>query len=468
MISEPFPPVPSAGALFSIFEEMCEGAITVDQNAKIVWLSERYCSLLGLEKNDAVIGRDIESLIPNSLLRQVVLTGKPIPIDIMCFGDRNLVVSRLPLYDSQGKIAGAVGFVLLDGLDYLKPLISKFEKMQVRLTNAEAQLAKARGTRYSIASIVGNSPEMVEIRRQARRMAHHHSPVLLLGETGTGKELLAQAIHGVSNRAVKDFVAVNMAAIPEALLEAEFFGVAPGAFTGAARQARKGKLEIADGGTLFLDEIGDLPIQMQAKLLRVLEEQSFEAVGSNDVKKVDIRIIAATSRDLESKIESGEFRKDLFYRLNVLQIKIPPLRERLNDLRLLAEVLLEQISQRSGMPVKELERSGLLYLSHYHWPGNVRELKNILERSCLQSDSESIDTQILALVLPNIGVDNDVQSILENDSMLNLPQLIANVEKETILNALKTANGKKAKAARLLGIARSTLYEKLNEYKLSD
>ena len=454
-------------SLFDVFEGMCEGAISVDHHARIVWINEKYRSLLNVGDSDEVLGQDIENIIPESLMRQVIRTGKPIPIDIMRFGDRHFVVSRLPLRDSAGRIAGAVGFVLYDSLDYLKPLISKFERLHSRLSTAEAELAVAHRTRYSIANIVGASPQMVEIRRQARRLAQMAGSVLLLGETGTGKELLAQSIHTASDRAQRPFVAVNMSAIPETLLEAEFFGVAPGAYTGADRRGRKGKFEIASGGTLFLDEIGDMPVHLQAKLLRALEEQASEPIGSNEVRHVDVRIIAATSQDLEAKVKTGEFRKDLFYRLNVLPIHIPPLRERLFDVRPLAEVLLEQIAAVNGMPVREIDNAALLLLQRHAWPGNVRELRNVLERACLANDDSVLGAEVVAPLLPNLSAPQDSPAG-NAQAGPSLPDLIANVERESIMGALRTTGGKKAAAARMLGIARSTLYEKIEEHGLSD
>ena len=450
--------------LFQVFEDMSEGAMSVDRHARIVWMSEKYRALLGV---DDVLGRDVEDVIPESLMREVVQSGKPIPIDIMRFGERQFVVSRLPLRDNGGHIVGAVGFVLFDRVDYLKPLISKFERLQSRLSTAEAELAAAHRTRYSIANIIGVSPQMVEIRRQARRIAQMTGSVLLLGETGTGKELLAQSVHTASDRARHPFVAVNMSAIPETLLEAEFFGVAPGAYTGADRRGRKGKFEIASGGTLFLDEIGDMPVHLQAKLLRVLEEQAFAPVGSNEVRRVDVRVIAATSQDIEAKVRSGDFRKDLFYRLNVLPIRIPPLRERRIDVRPLAEVLMEKIAAANGTVVREIDGAALVLLQRHAWPGNVRELRNVLERACLASDESVLGAEVFAPLLPDLPSSGGTPNG-EGPSGPSLPDLIASVEREAIMGALRSTGGKKAAAARLLGIARSTLYEKIEDHELSE
>ena len=282
---------------------------------------------------------------------------------------------------------GAFGMVLLDHPETtMQPLIAKFSRLQSQLDAAHAQLVAERRPKYTIAGFIGSSPAVLEVKRQARRVAPTSSTVLLLGETGTGKEVLAQAIHAASLRAARPFVGVNIAAVPETLLEAEFFGVAPGAYTGADRKGRDGKFKLADGGTLFLDEIGDMPLALQSKLLRVLQEQEVEPLGSNKVQRVDVRVIAATSRDLPAMVADGSFRADLYYRLNVLPIRLPPLRERLGDLEALAEVLMEDIARRSGLPPRSLAPDAVELLARQRWPGNIRELRNTLEQAALMTD----------------------------------------------------------------------------------
>ncbi|MDE2300802.1 MAG: sigma 54-interacting transcriptional regulator, partial [Burkholderiales bacterium] len=253
-------------------------------------------------------------------------------------------------------------------------------------TQRVIQGAGRRPSKYTFANFVGSSPAAIEVKRQARRVAGTGSTVLLLGETGTGKELLAHAIHAASARAAKPFVGVNIAAVPDTLLEAEFFGVAPGAYTGAERKGRDGKFRIADRGTLLLDEIGDMPLALQSKLLRVLQEQEVEPVGSNQVQRIDVRIIAATSRDLPAMVAAGTFRADLYYRLSVLPIRVPALRERLADLEALVETLLEDIARRSGLAHKTLSADALDRLARHRWPGNIRELRNALEQAALMTD----------------------------------------------------------------------------------
>jgi transcriptional regulator with PAS, ATPase and Fis domain len=374
-------------------------------------------------------------------------------------------VSRIPLRDEAGQVIGALGMVLFDHPETtLQPLIAKFATLQRDLDEARKALAAQRRTKYTLASFIGSSPAVLEVKRQARRAAQSGATVLLLGETGTGKELLAHAIHAGSVRAERPFISVNLAAVPETLLEAEFFGVAPGAYTGADRKGRDGKFRLADGGTLFLDEIGDMPLALQAKLLRALQEQEFEPLGSNQVIKVDVRVIAATSRDLRKLAAEGRFREDLYYRLNVLPIRLPTLRDRLSDLEALAESLLESIAVRTGMPQRELAPSALAALASYPWPGNVRELRNLLEQAAMLTDSQRLSGEDFIAILPTAA------AVLPADdaaprALRPLPQLIAEIERNSIESALAATGGNKASAAKLLGISRATLYERLAALK---
>ncbi len=447
----------AVSSLFVLFEELCEGTIAVDAQARIVWINERYRSLLGLGETEPVLGREIEEVIPHSMMRQVVETGRPILLDIMEFQDRWFVVSRIPMKDTEGTVTGAIGFVLFDKVDYLKPLVSKFTGLQSSLLKAENELSMRRRAKYTFSQFVGASPVIREVKHQARRAAQLDTTVLLIGETGTGKELLAQAIHAASPRAMHPFVGVNVAAVPEALLEAEFFGAAPGAYTGADRKGREGKFKIADGGTLFLDEVGDMPIGVQAKLLRALQEQEIEPLGSNKVFNVDVRVIAATSRDLKALVEEDRFRADLYYRLNVLPITLPPLRERMSDMEALCEVLLEQIALHTSGRPRELAPSAVAALAAHDWPGNIRELRNVLERACALTDKVRLEAEDLAAIVTA----KRSSALPRETSVRPLAAAVAETERDLIHAALRAAGGRKAKAARLLGISRAKLYDKL-------
>jgi transcriptional regulator with PAS, ATPase and Fis domain len=357
-------------------------------------------------------------------------------------------------------VIGALGVVLLDAPDArhpgtMQPLIAKFSRLQRELDDAHAELAAQRRPKYTIASFIGSSPAALEVKRQARRVAATDATALLLGETGTGKELLAHAIHAASARARHAFVGVNIAAVPETLLEAEFFGVAPGAYTGADRKGREGKFKLADGGTLFLDEIGDMSLALQAKLLRVLQERELEPLGSNRVISVDVRVIAATSRDLAALVREGRFREDLYYRLAVVPIHLPALRERLPDIEALAEALLEDIARRSGLTARSLTPDALEALAQRSWPGNIRELGNTLEQAALMSDD-------LMLTAAHFATPNRSLAPVETRvAEACLPEQRAALEREAIAAALAATGGNRMAAAKRLGISRATLYEKL-------
>ena len=444
--------------MFDCFESLCEGTLIVDKAARVIWINERYAHRLGIDPA-AALGQEVEAIIPNSLMRQVVTSGQPILIDILETANQTFVVQRFPVRDEHGEVVAAVGFALFSHYEALKPLFQRFSNLQSELARVQKKLAEARRTKYTFSSFLGDSPSIMEVKRLARRAALLNAPVLLQGETGTGKELLAHAIHAGGPRAEHPFVSVNMSAIPEALLEAEFFGVAPGAFTGADRKPRPGKFELAHKGTLFLDEIGDMPVVLQAKLLRVLQDQEFEPLGSNKVMKVDVRILAATSRDLEAMVAAGTFRKDLFYRLNVLNIPLPPLRERKGDLALLCEILLEKAAHQNGTRTRELSPEAMALLQRHQWPGNVRELQNILERASMNTDEQRLGLAAFPNLARLAGAAEEPAP--EPAAPTTYAAAMDEAERRLLEAALKAAHGKVADAARNLGIGRATLYKRL-------
>ena len=469
----------AARSMFDLFANASEGMLLVDRQGKVVWVNEQYkrfLPALGYERVEDFVGQPVSSVVHNTQMHHVLETGKPILIDLLSNRAGTFGVSRIPLRDSSGEVIGALGIVLFDHPETnLQPLITKFAALQRELDDARRELASQRSggprrAKYSFASFVGSSPAVVEVKRLARRAAQSASPVLLLGETGTGKELLAHAIHAVSARAHGPFVTVNIAAVPDTLLEAEFFGVAPGAYTGADRKGRDGKLKLADGGTLFLDEIGDMPPGLQAKLLRALQEGEFEPLGSNRLMRFEAKVIAATSRDLGQLVREGRFREDLYYRLNVLPVRVPPLRERRADIAALVEALGEDIAQRSGLPQPEYTADALDLLAAQRWRGNVRELRNVLEQASLLGDSSRIDGARIARVLRETGIEQ-LEAPLPvapaaaeaGDPLRPLAEQVAALERRAIAAALQVCGGNKVAAAKMLGISRATLYERLAE-----
>ncbi|HRD96230.1 MAG TPA: sigma 54-interacting transcriptional regulator [Rubrivivax sp.] len=468
----------AAQSMFETFASTAMGTIVVDRAHRIVWIDDgyrRFLPALGHAEGD-FLGRRVEEVVPNTLMGQVVDSGKAILVDLLTNQAGTFLVSRLPLRDEQGQVIGAVGFVLQDHPETtMQPLIGKFSRLQTELDTARRQIAEARRPRYTIASFIGSSPAALEVKRQARRVAQTDSTTLLLGETGTGKELLAHGIHAASRRAGRPFVGVNIAAMPDTLLEAEFFGVAPGAYTGADRKGREGKFKLADGGTLFLDEIGDMPLTLQSKLLRALQEQEIEPLGSNRVERVDVRIVAATSRDLAAMAAAGSFRADLFYRLNVLPIRLPALRERLADLEALVESLSEDIARRSGLPPRSLSPEALALLARRDWPGNIRELRNALEQAALMTDDLVLEPRHFSpstLETPGpapspVAAPPPVPpQELPRPAQIarTLAEQVAEVEHAAIALALRASGGNRAQAARQLGMSRAALYDRLSRW----
>ena len=464
----------AARSMFDLFANASEGMMLVDREARVVWINEqykRYLPALGYEREEDFVGHPVSEVVQNTQMDRVIRTGKPILIDLLSNRAGTFVVSRIPLRDEGGEVIGALGIVLFDHPETtLQPLIHKFANLQRDLDDARRELATQRRNKYTLASFVGSSPAAVEVKRQARRAAMSSSPVLLLGETGTGKELLAHAIHGASSRSSGPLVSVNIAAVPDTLLEAEFFGVAPGAFTGADRKGRDGKFKLADGGTLFLDEIGDMPTPLQAKLLRALQEGEIEPLGSNKLVRFDARVIAATSRDLGELVREGKFREDLFYRLNVLPIRVPPLRERRPDIPALVEVLAEDIGLRNGSPPPEVSADAIALLSAQVWRGNIRELRNVLEQAAMRSDSQHLAARDVEEVLREAGVKRiapmatvpPMAAPERGKAVLRpLAEQVAEIERNAIEAALAATSGNKLAAARLLGISRAKLYERL-------
>ncbi len=439
---------------FSLLSSLCEGAIAVDAQCNILWMSQAYRDLLDIPEKDDLRGLPVESILPNSQIPRVIKSGKPTFVDLMQIKERWCVVTRMPLRNDQGEVMGAIGFIFYTELDSLEPLFDKFARLRRQLE----QQNLIRPSRYALNDLIGESDTIKQLRRQAQRAALLDTTVLLLGETGTGKELVAQGIHQASHRKSGPFVGINMAALPESLVEAELFGAAAGAYTGIEKGGRKGKVQLANGGTLFLDEIAEMPLAMQAKLLRVLQEREVEALGSNRLEKVDVRIIAATSRDLKSLVDSGEFRADLYYRLNVLPIRLAPLRDRLGDIPLLCAHILKNLQQQTQVPALSLSISALHWLQTYRWPGNVRELHNRLERACVMAEGDEIEPA-------DLGAHDDLPSIpaVDTDLSTSLLQHKTDAERATLEQALNIAKGNKSQAAKLLGISRATLYARIRK-----
>ncbi len=362
-----------------------------------------------------------------------------------------------------GSIEAAVSAIQGGATDYLtKPLnldelLYRIRQVsdRYRIINENRELREALQSRHRIEGIIAESGQMLDVITLVRRVAPSEATVLIRGESGTGKELIAKAIHFASPRASGPLVKVNCAALPETLLESELFGHEKGAFTGAVT-SRQGRFELANGGTLFLDEIGDLPLHLQAKLLRVLQEREYEKVGSSRPVKVDVRILAASHRPLEALIKAGQLRDDLYYRLNVVTILIPPLRERRSDLSLLIEHFLRRFAEKNGKTIRGVTHEARDILLRYDYPGNVRELENLIERAVVLTRDEVIGSSDLPLTVQNLEVEGDRET--------NLTVAVEALERHMIKEALARSDGVQTGAAELLGISERGLRYKLEKY----
>jgi DNA-binding NtrC family response regulator len=356
----------------------------------------------------------------------------------------------------QAMKAGAYDFMTKPfSLDQLKLLLERVAS-HLKLKTENRILREKIKSKQGFGSIIGRAPEMDKLYRIIAKAAHSAHPVLILGESGTGKEMVARAIHHSGPYRDKPFIPVDCGSLVPTLIESELFGYVKGAFTGAM-QSKAGLLAIAEGGTVFLDEVGELPVDLQAKILRALQEKEIRPVGSTKTSPINIRILAATNRDLENAVARGSFRRDLYFRLNVLSLRIPPLRERRQDIPLLAGHILERLSQNSGR-AHEISDDAMRALLAYDWPGNVRELENCLERCCAITSAAVIHM----VDLPSAITGAPARLVAEAAESRILP--LVDLEKQTILSAIAQLNGDKLMAARMLGIGKTTLYRKLKEY----
>ncbi len=444
--------------LESIFEQAYDGVMVVDSHGNITRITKSYCRFLNIEQEQAV-GHHCTEILPKSRMHIVAQTGIAEIGEIMDINGKEAMVMRLPLRE-EGKIIGAVGKVMFRDVRELRTLAEKLDLLENKLKFYEKELKHYQKFRYTFSNIIGQSLSITRTKGLAEKAAQGKATVLLRGESGTGKEIFAHAIHAASTRLYQPFVRVNCGAIPSELLEAELFGYEEGAFTGAKKGGKPGKFELANKGTIFLDEIGDLPLTMQAKVLRILQEKEVERVGSNRLQQLDIRVIAATHQDLEKMIGKGEFRRDLYYRLNVFTVTIPPLREREGDVLLLSEHLLAKFQHELGLPLRKLDRRVIELFQLYAWPGNVRELQNAIERAINVVEGSIIQLKDLPLYL------QDLQGRRGNTLLQPLALEMAEAERKAILKALETTGGNKSNAAEILGIHRTNLYRKMEKYGL--
>jgi PAS domain S-box-containing protein len=446
----------SLNMLEDILSYAYEGYVLVDADAKIVKIN--YEKLLGIREED-VIGKDVRDVLENTRMHIVVKTGEKELRDVQRLQGHDMITNRIPIVKN-GKVIGAVGTVLFKDISDVKELAHQLLDLQSKINKYKGEIERIEGTRYSFNTINTINPKMLYLKKVGEMAAESNSTVLITGESGTGKEVFAHAIHRASYRKQEAFVPINCSAIPKELLESELFGYEEGAFSGAKRKGKLGKFHLANGGTIFLDEIGTMPLDMQVKLLRVLEEKEFEPVGGTKRIPLDARVIAATNENMEDAVRLGKFRKDLYYRLNVMTIDIPPLRERKEDIPGLAEDLLRSLEKEFRIGKKSLDPKTVEMLMTYPWPGNVRELRNVLERAINMSTGSIITPGNLPERLHKHVQKNIFEKIIP------IEEIVEKAETEAILNAIRKSGGNKSMAAEKLGIHRTALYKKIAKYKM--
>jgi transcriptional regulator with PAS, ATPase and Fis domain len=440
-----------------------EGMIIVDDEARISYMSPVHERFFGLKPGEAR-ARPIEDVVEGTRLHKVVRSGKAEVGTMQHMRGSDRIVSRIPIR-RKDKILGAYGRVMFKGPEQLAILNARIRALEGQVEFYKRETETLKSQKYGLDSIVGNSPAVQRLRAEIVKIAPLEIPVLIRGESGTGKELVAHALHRLSPRRDGPMVAVNAAAMPQTLVESELFGYEPGAFTGADKKGRKGKFEQATEGIMFLDEIGDMPLEVQAKLLRVLQDRIVERVGGDKPRQLDFRLISATNRDLQSLVEAGTFRLDLFYRISPIVITLPPLRERIEDIPLLASKFLEDIAYRHARPTPPMDDDALTALMKRTWPGNIRQLQHEIERAFAFCDGTTIKVHDLTEVKSVPRAEAPPTSAVSDATTPadGLRSILDKVENKGIRDALARHKGNKKKAAESLGISRSYLYRKLSE-----
>lgn len=446
--------------LAAVLDLAYDGIMAINSHGYVTTVNRAMMEFLDA-RAEQIMGRKASEVFPELELEGIIATGAADEGDARTIREKKCIVIRQPIKKGD-QVLGAVAKITFKGLNRLPEMVKRLETLENQISYYRDELSRVTHSGIRFEDIVGNSPQMDGAKNMARQTSRSLSSVLLLGESGTGKELFASAIHNHSGR-TGPFVKVNCAAMPDNLLESEFFGYEEGAFTGAKKAGKPGKFELAHKGTLFLDEVGDMSLQLQSKLLRALQEREFERVGGVKTIRVDVRIIAATNRDIEKLMEEGKFREDLYYRLNVIAIRVPPLRERNGDIYPLAAHLIRKYNRILGCRVRGVSPKAMEILMGHWWPGNVRELENVVERALnIVSDGDMLPSH-----LPEYLQEKSKANTPENgyeEALFDMESCIAGAEKEIVLRALAEAGGNRSKAARILGISRTKLYDRLKKH----
>ena len=444
--------------LETILEAGQEGYMVLDLDKTVTHANKAIADLFGLKISE-IVNKSISSLTANPFFCELPESADDIKTEVVEINGRQVVAFKYPIVKDH-KLYGGVIKVIFQEVSDLLALAEKVSQLNSELSYYKNELTKYTSKQFTENKIIGNHPSIVRLKEIIKKIAPYNTTVLIRGESGTGKELVAHALHVESGRS-GSFIKVNCAAIPENLFEAELFGYVEGAFTGAKKGGQIGKFELANNGTIFLDEIGDMPLAMQAKLLRVLQEKEVERLGDRKTRKINVRVIAATNQNLEELIKKKKFREDLYYRLNVISLYVPALRERIEDLPLLIKYFIEKFNKEYGTNVTGISPEVMEIFMNYSWPGNIRELENVLERCFNLVEGKVIEKKYLPPYILGEELKNKEFPIGQS-----LTNLLEAYEKELIKAALLKAKGNKSKAANLLGISRQWLHKRLKYFNL--
>ncbi|MGD0915313.1 MAG: sigma 54-interacting transcriptional regulator [Thermodesulfobacteriota bacterium] len=443
--------------LEAIVDNPYECPIIIDTKGIIRFISHYSEELIGVDPVTA-IGRHVKEVIKETNLHEVVETGRAKIGETLFIGGRLQIISRIPLRNREGKIIGAIGKAMLHHESKVMEIQRRLDVLNSKLRYYRDEIKSLKGPRV----LIGQSDPIQMAKKLALQVSGSNFPVLITGESGTGKETIAYYIHRNSKRADGPFIRVNCAAIPPELIESELFGYEAGAFTGARAQGKPGKFELANNGTILLDEIGDMPLTMQAKLLRVLQEQELEHIGGTTTIKLDYRLITSTNKNLRGMMEKGIFREDLYYRISSFHIRAPSLRSIREDIPVIVRHLMSILNQEIGAYPTDISDEAMEMLKKYHWPGNVRELKNVLERGLIMARGEQLKPEHLPGHITGFQTKND--SFVPSHGSLR--EKLADMERQIIVDTLRSVGSNRIKAARILGIHRSSLYEKMKQYNV--
>ncbi|MDD2215484.1 MAG: sigma 54-interacting transcriptional regulator [Eubacteriales bacterium] len=458
---------------YKLYLEHVPGVLAIDNDGSVIYMSEQCADYLLVDRDES-IGKNIIDVFPYTQMIEGLKYNK---IRIV-FYNTNVGIGisvHVPIYKNDIKI-GLLEYDVIQGSEFLYDFADRYRQFLDReFKFLSHEIMNLTGTKYTINNIIGNSDQIVNLREHITQAAHTNSSVLITGETGTGKELVAHSIHNLSNRRNNSFVRINASALPESLAESELFGYDGGSFTGAIKEGKKGKFEQADTGTFFIDEINQMPMSLQPKLLRVLQEKEINRIGGSGCIPVDVRIITATNKDLRQLIKEGKFREDLYYRLNVIEIHTPPLRDRIDDIPLLTQSVVVELNPVMGKRVTKVNPVVYDMFKSYDWPGNVRELHNVIERAMNYVEGDTllpehfkfkqvIFERLEKRTYREININTDKKDIFESISPIEALKNAA--ERELLIKVIFDCDNNKSKAAKVLKISRPLLYQKMKRLNI--